>query len=99
MSDEQASLTGRCLGPTTSNGYWAVADGRGVRGRAHRQRVDRCGQADVGPVQQRPVFRERMKREARIAGRLQEPHVVPIHEYGESTEKCLWRCASSRAPT
>ncbi|WP_175611302.1 protein kinase, partial [Mycobacterium sp. SP-6446] len=29
-----------------------------------------------------PVFRERMKREARIAGRLQEPHVVPIHDYG-----------------
>src|ERR1700744_4777637 len=32
---------------------------------------------------QDPVFRERMKREARIAGGLQEPHVVPIHEYGE----------------
>jgi serine/threonine kinase PknH len=30
-----------------------------------------------------PVFRERMKREARIAGRLREPHVVPIHDYGE----------------
>ncbi len=30
-----------------------------------------------------PVFRERMKREARIAGRLMEPHVVPIHDYGE----------------
>src|SRR6202012_4624450 len=30
-----------------------------------------------------PVSRERMKREARIAGRLQEPHVVPIHDYGE----------------
>ncbi|CAM3353029.1 serine/threonine protein kinase [Mycobacterium intermedium] len=30
-----------------------------------------------------PVFRERMKREARIAGKLQEPHVVPIHDYGE----------------
>ncbi|OBJ49380.1 serine/threonine-protein kinase PknH/PknJ [Mycobacterium sp. 1423905.2] len=30
-----------------------------------------------------PIFRERMKREARIAGRLQEPHVVPIHDYGE----------------
>ncbi|WP_415624185.1 serine/threonine-protein kinase, partial [Mycobacterium intermedium] len=29
------------------------------------------------------VFRERMKREARIAGKLQEPHVVPIHDYGE----------------
>src|ERR1700743_119573 len=30
-----------------------------------------------------PVFRGRMKREAPIAGRLQEPHVVPIHDYGE----------------
>lgn len=28
-------------------------------------------------------FRERMQREARTAGRLQEPHVVPIHDYGE----------------
>lgn len=30
-----------------------------------------------------PVFRERMKREARTAGRLQEPHVVSVHDYGE----------------
>jgi serine/threonine kinase PknH len=30
-----------------------------------------------------PVFRERMQREAHTAGRLQEPHVVPIHDYGE----------------
>ena len=30
-----------------------------------------------------PVFRQRMQREARTAGRLQEPHVVPIHDYGE----------------
>lgn len=30
-----------------------------------------------------PVFRARMQREARTAGRLQEPHVVPIHDYGE----------------
>jgi hypothetical protein len=27
-------------------------------------------------------FRERMHREARTAGRLQDPHVVPIHDYG-----------------
>src|ERR1700756_178455 len=32
---------------------------------------------------QDPVFRKRMEREARIAGRLQEPHVVPIHDFGE----------------
>ncbi len=30
-----------------------------------------------------PVFRERMQREAHTAGRLQEPHIVPIHDYGE----------------
>jgi serine/threonine protein kinase len=34
-------------------------------------------------VSRDPVFRERMKREARITGRLKEPHVVPIHDYGE----------------
>lgn len=28
-------------------------------------------------------FRDRMQREARTAGRLQEPHVVPIHDYGD----------------
>ncbi|GAA4536715.1 serine/threonine-protein kinase PknH/PknJ [Mycobacterium paraffinicum] len=28
-------------------------------------------------------FRLRMQREARTAGRLQEPHIVPIHDYGE----------------
>ncbi|MDQ1487269.1 MAG: serine/threonine kinase PknH, partial [Actinomycetota bacterium] len=30
-----------------------------------------------------PVFRKRLQREAHNAGRLQEPHVVPIHDYGE----------------
>ncbi|MBO0865349.1 MAG: serine/threonine protein kinase, partial [Mycobacterium sp.] len=29
------------------------------------------------------VFRQRMQREADAAGRLTEPHVVPIHDYGE----------------
>ena len=29
------------------------------------------------------MFRKRLEREARSAGRLQEPHVVPIHDYGE----------------
>ncbi len=30
-----------------------------------------------------PVFRARLQREADAAGRLTEPHVVPIHDYGE----------------
>ncbi|OBI81725.1 serine/threonine-protein kinase PknH/PknJ [Mycobacterium asiaticum] len=29
------------------------------------------------------VFRRRMQREAHTAGRLQEPHIVPIHDFGE----------------
>ncbi|HZQ33233.1 MAG TPA: serine/threonine-protein kinase [Mycobacterium sp.] len=32
---------------------------------------------------QDPSFRKRLQREARIAGRLQEPHVVPVHDAGE----------------
>nr|WP_250149471.1 serine/threonine-protein kinase PknD [Mycolicibacter acidiphilus] len=30
-----------------------------------------------------PTFRTRMQREADAAGQLREPHVVPIHDYGE----------------
>jgi serine/threonine protein kinase, bacterial len=30
-----------------------------------------------------PMFRARMQREAGAAGRLTEPHVVPIHDYGQ----------------
>jgi serine/threonine kinase PknH len=32
---------------------------------------------------QDPAFRKRLQREARITGRLQEPHVVPVHDAGE----------------
>ena len=32
---------------------------------------------------QDPAYRERLQREARIAGRLRDPHVVPIHGAGE----------------
>ncbi|MBY0440604.1 MAG: protein kinase [Mycobacteriaceae bacterium] len=35
------------------------------------------------PYSQNPVFRERLYREAHTAGRLREPHVVPIHQCGE----------------
>lgn len=35
------------------------------------------------PLSSSPIFRARMKREADAAGQLREPHVVPIHDYGE----------------
>jgi serine/threonine protein kinase, bacterial len=34
-------------------------------------------------LSENPVFRTRIQREADTAGRLTEPHVVPIHDYGE----------------
>ncbi|QUR69759.1 protein kinase [Mycobacterium spongiae] len=37
----------------------------------------------AAPYAGNPVFRERLYREARTAGRLNEPHVVPIHQCGE----------------
>src|SRR6516225_2157618 len=36
-----------------------------------------------GPYVQNPDYRQRLQREARIAGRLQDPHVVPVHSTGE----------------
>lgn len=36
-----------------------------------------------GPYAQDSAYRQRLQREARIAGRLQDPHVVPIHSTGE----------------
>lgn len=35
------------------------------------------------PLSGDPMFRARMQREADAAGQLREPHVVPIHDYGE----------------
>jgi serine/threonine protein kinase len=37
----------------------------------------------AAPYSQNEVFRRRLFREARTAGRLHEPHVVPIHQCGE----------------
>ncbi|WP_102144608.1 serine/threonine-protein kinase [Mycobacterium hubeiense] len=30
-----------------------------------------------------PAFQERFRRESRIAARLQEPHVIPVHDFGD----------------
>jgi serine/threonine protein kinase len=37
----------------------------------------------AAPYSQNQVFRQWLYREARAAGRLREPHVVPIHQCGE----------------
>src|ERR1700722_3465772 len=84
MSDEQASRTGSMFGPY----HLKRLLGRGGMGEVYEaehtvKEWTVAVKLMSDTYSKDPVFRERMKREARIAGRLQEPHVVPIHDYGE----------------
>ncbi|BBX62846.1 hypothetical protein MSAS_20200 [Mycobacterium saskatchewanense] len=84
MSDGQASRVGSVLGPY----HLKRLLGRGGMGEVYEaehtvKEWTVAVKLMTAEFSNDPVFRERMKREARIAGRLQEPHVVPIHDYGE----------------
>jgi len=62
--------------------------GRGGMGevwRAHDTVTDRVLAIKVLPAQysEDPMFRERFRREAHAAARLNSPHVIPIYDYGE----------------
>src|ERR1700738_2956384 len=62
--------------------------GRGGMGevwRGHANATDRVVALKVLPAQYAgdEVFQERFRREARSAAGLDEPHVVPIHDFGE----------------
>jgi serine/threonine protein kinase len=59
--------------------------GMGEVHRAHDTRHDRVVALKLlsEDVASDPEFRERFKREAHAAARLSEPHVIPIHAYGE----------------
>ncbi|MGH3825251.1 MAG: serine/threonine-protein kinase [Pseudonocardiaceae bacterium] len=62
--------------------------GRGGMGevhRAHDTRRDRRVALKLlsEHLAHNPEYRERFRRESHVAARLQEPHVIPIHDYGE----------------
>ncbi len=84
MSDEQGSRVGTMFGPY----HLKRLLGKGGMGEVYEaEHTVKEWTVAVKVMNDQfsrdPVFRERMKREARIAGGLQEPHIVPIHEYGE----------------
>ena len=62
------------------------AGGMGVVYRAHDERLDRDVAIKVLPAQsfRDPASRARLLREARIASKLNHPHICTIHELGES---------------
>ena len=84
MGDDTASRVGTDFGQY----HLRRLLGRGGMGEVYEAedtRKDRIVALKLLPVAMShdPVFRKRLQREARSAGRLQEPHVVPIHDYGE----------------
>jgi serine/threonine protein kinase len=52
----------------------------------------------AAPYSQNEVFRQRLYREARNAGKLHEPHVVRSTTAGNSMGSCTSICGSSKAP-
>jgi serine/threonine-protein kinase len=84
MSEEQNSRVGSMFGPY----HLKRLLGRGGMGEVYEaehtvKEWTVAVKVMTAEFSRDPVFRERMRREARTAGRLQEPHVVPIHDYGE----------------
>ena len=74
----------------TSFGHYRLTDllGRGGMGevwRAHDTRTDRIVAVKLLPkgLANDEIFKQRFRREAHAAAQLNEPHVVPIHGYGE----------------
>lgn len=59
--------------------------GMGQVYKAHDTEIDRDVAIKVLPPElgSEPGYRERFRREAHIAARLNEPHIIPIHDTGE----------------
>lgn len=70
--------------------------GMGQVYRAYDTSTDRVVALKVLPtyLAEDDQFQQRFRREARIAASLNDPHVVPIHGYGELDGRLyVWTCA------
>jgi serine/threonine protein kinase, bacterial len=71
--------------------------GRGGMGevwRAYDTATDRIVAIKVLPahLSDDEMFQQRFRREAHAAARLNDPHVIPIHFYGEIDGRLMWTC-------
>ena len=84
---------GRCSGPIGCGGYWVGAGwARCIEAEDTRKRRVVALKLVSQQFSGNPVFRARLQREADIAGRLTEPHVVPSTTTARSTGSSMWTC-------
>jgi serine/threonine-protein kinase len=57
---------------------WARSTAPGTPARAHGR-----AEAAARPARGRPEFQARFRRESALAAQLSEPHIIPIHDFGE----------------
>lgn len=84
MGDQQPSRAGQTFGPYELESLLGKG-GMGEVYRAHDTTRDRIVALKLLPphLAQDPVFQERFRRECKTLARLDEPHVIPIHDFGE----------------
>ncbi|TWP36850.1 serine/threonine-protein kinase [Leekyejoonella antrihumi] len=84
MSDSGTERVGTRFGPYRLQSLLGRG-GMGVIYTAYDTRKDRTVALKLLPADlaSDPAYQERFRQEARTAARLQEPHIIPIHDFGE----------------
>ena len=75
--------------------------GMGAVYKAHDKKMERTVALKILPreLAADPAFVERFQREARAQASLNHPHILTIHDFGESGGSASWSPSTSTAPT